>query len=88
MGPVWDCDGWRNKLLLLSRWNKLLIKKSTWYLVNYIVVVGVNLKNKIYVFNKFYCEKVILVCNDQNAYKFNAFYLYVNVYGKTKLSFC
>ena len=69
-GLVWDCGGWWNKLLVLYRWNKLLINKVDWCLVNYAVAVVVSLKSRVYVFGKSYYESAVVLYNDQNGHTF------------------
>lgn len=64
LGSVWDYGCWLNKLLLLCRYNKQLIKKVAWYLVNYVVAVVISLKSSVYAFSKFYYKLVILSYND------------------------
>lgn len=41
-----------------------------WYLVNYIVVVVLDLKSKVHALGKFYYECSVLLYYDQNRYKF------------------
>ena len=53
-GPIADFCNWWNKFLLLCKWNKPLNKHTTKCLVNYVIVLTVSFKSKIFAFDKFY----------------------------------
>ena len=57
---VWDCGSWWNKLFVLCKWNKLLIKKVAWCLANCAVAVAVSLKSRVYAFGKSYYESAVV----------------------------
>ena len=46
---------------LLYGWNKLMIKKAIWYLINWTVAAAVSMKSRVHPFGKIYHENIIFI---------------------------